>query len=534
MGIFLSPVDASPRPDAWLGMRILPALILLACPVWAAPPAEAPSASPAAPEKEKPAAAPGQEAKAEAPKTPDKPVANLKTTSAGKVTLGGKEIPYEAETNTLVLLNEKDEPTARVFYVYYHRTDVETPEGRPLLFCFNGGPGSSATWLHLGGLGPRRVVMGEDGTNSPPPPFGLEPNPHSPLDASDLVFVDPVGTGFSRAEQGKDQRQFAGFQEDVGYLSDFIRRFVGEHGRWKSPKYLLGESYGALRVAGLADQLQNRFGMYLNGVVLMSGLLDFRTLSSSGGNDLPYICYVPVYASIARYHHRRPETLEAGQAMSEARALAFGDYATALLQGNQLTDERRTALIGRLEKATTIPAEVWRRANLRVEPEVFRQWLLRDSGQAIGRFDARVKAPATDKLGNFAEGDPSFDVAWGAFSTSINDYLGRELKVSGPQVYEVLKGAAWDYGSSNSFASADDRLVSALRRNPRLKVLVQCGFYDLATPPDGILHSLSQLDLPDSLRANLSVEFYEGGHMFYLNRAASAKLRTDLLKFLSP
>ena len=179
---------------------------------------------------------------------------------------------------------------------------------------------------------------------------------------------------------------------------------------------------------------------------------------------------------------------------------------------------------------------MWLEADLRLDPSVFRQWLLKGSGEVVGRFDARVKAPVRDRLSNFAHGDPSFDVAWGPFSTLINDYLGRELKASGPQVYEVLGGGGgpWNYGATNAFARADDRLVSALVRNPRLKVLVQCGTFDLATPPDSILHTIGQLDLPAPLRANLSVEFYEGGHMFYLDRAASAKMRADLLRFIAP
>ena len=511
-------------------MRLLAALIALTLPALPQPPRDAPgTAGP-------PPAAPDEPAPPKERKAPEKAAASLKSTTTGKVTLAGKEVAYEAETNTLVLLNEKDEPLARVFYVFYRRTGSEGTDGRPLLFCFNGGPGSSSAWLHLGGLGPRRVVMAADGTASPPPPFALEPNPDSLLDAADLVFVDPVGTGFSRAEDGKDQRQFLGFNEDVGYLSDFIRRFVAEHGRWRSPKYLLGESYGVFRVAGLADQLQDRFGMYLNGVVLMSGLLDFRTLAATGGNDLPYVCYLPAFAAVARFHGRLPDSPGITQAMSDARALAFGDYAAALLAGDRLPADQRATLAARLEKATSLPAALWLEADLRLDPSVFRQWLLKGSGEVVGRFDARVKAPVRDRLSNFAHGDPSFDVAWGPFSTLINDYLGRELKASGPQVYEVLGGGGgpWNYGATNAFARADDRLVSALVRNPRLKVLVQCGTFDLATPPDSILHTIGQLDLPAPLRANLSVEFYEGGHMFYLDRAASAKMRADLLRFIAP
>jgi carboxypeptidase C (cathepsin A) len=462
--------------------------------------------------------------------------AELDRISTGTVAISGQEIAYEAVTGTLSLLNDKDEPTARVFSVYYRRTDGvdETARvARPLVFCFNGGPGSSSVWLHLGGLGPRRVVMPADGTAPPRPPFALETNPDCLLDHADLVFVDPVGTGFSRAEQGKDPKQFHGFSEDIGYLADYIRRFVGDHGRWASPKFLLGESYGALRVAGLADQLQERYGLYVNGVVLLSGLLDFRTLSTAGGNDLPRLCFLPAYAATAHYHKRLKPTPPLEQLLQDTRKFAFGDYASALLAGNRLDPDARSATAKQLGKFTGLDPQIWLDANLRLEPAVFRKFLLRDQGLVAGRFDSRVTTWDTDKISPYAQADPSFDFAWGAFATTINDYLRRDLKASAPQVYEVLGGGVnhWNYGSGNSFARADNRLVSALQSNPHLKVLVQCGHYDLATPPDSILHSIEQLDLPPELRRNLAVEYYPAGHMFYLHRGASAKMRADLAAF---
>ena len=461
---------------------------------------------------------------------------DLKSITNGKITLGGKEITYEAETNTIELLNEKDETTAAVFYVHYRRTGVESPEKRPLLFCFNGGPGSSAVWLHIGGLGPQRVVLPGDGTKSPEPPFALEENPDCLLDAADLVFVDPVNTGFSRAAKDKDPKQFFGYQEDVGYLTDFIRRFVSDHDRWASPKYLLGESYGALRVAALADSLQERTGMYLNGVVLLSGLLDFKTLASSGGNDVPYLCFLPAMAATAKFHGKLPGSPPVEKLMDEAREFAFGDYAAALLAGTTLGEAKTRSIAGRLEKLTSIPAATWIKADLRLDATVFRKLLLADQGDEIGRFDARVKANATNPLMPVAASDPSFDMAIGVFSTTINDYLRRTLKARTPRGYEVLSRNVhpWNYGAENSYMRVDDRLVSAMRGNPHLRVLVQCGHYDLATPPDAIGYSMRRLDLPAALRANISTENYEGGHMFYTNREASAKMRRDLVEFLTP
>ncbi len=505
-------------------------------------------------EKEKPSSPKPEAAKPEAddePEAKEKPdpkdkkengkdaaekAAKLKTLGTGKVTLGGNLVDYEVETDTIGLINDKDETTASVFYVYYRRTGVENPEKRPLIFCFNGGPGSSAVWLHIGGLGPKRVVLPGDGTVFPQPPFSLEENPDCLLDQADLVFVDPVNTGFSRAAKDKDPKQFFGYNEDVGYLTDFIRRFVSEHDRWPSPKYLLGESYGALRVSALADELQERHGMYLNGVVLLSGLLDFQTLSPQGGNDIPYLCFLPAMAANAHFHGKLKNPPPVEKLMAQARSFAFGDYATALLAGNNLPPADAKKIAGQLEVMTSIPAATWLKANLRMDATIFRKLLLESSNEEIGRFDGRVKAASSNPLSPVASSDPSFDLAIGVFSSTINDYLRRTLQARAPQSYEVLSRSVqpWNLGAQNSYMRTDNRLVSAMRSNPHLRVLVQCGHYDLATPADAIGYSVSRLDLPDSLRANISTQNYEGGHMFYTNREASAKMRTDILRFLQP
>ena len=378
----------------WLAPALLCSLTALVLPkasVWAADPAaeEAEKAEnsdkPEKPEKAKDA-------------EKDQPKTSLKTKTEGKITLAGESVAYEVETDTLGLLNEKDETTASVFYVYYRRTKVDQAEKRPLVFCFNGGPGSSAVWLHLGGLGPRRVVLPADGTTAPAPPFALEDNPDCLLDKADLVFVDPVNTGFSRPEKGKDAKQFHGYREDVGYLADFISRFVSEHDRWQSPKHLLGESYGALRVSALADTLQQDYGMYLNGVVLLSGLLDFRTLSTSGGNDLPYLCFLPSFAACAHYHGKIANPPALAEHLKKAREFAFGPYATALLAGRNLDAAQKSAIAAQLEALTAVSAKIWLAANLRLDSTVFRKQLLLAESHEIGRFDGRVMAPAQDLL----------------------------------------------------------------------------------------------------------------------------------------
>lgn len=501
-----------------LTFGILLMLLLATPPLWADP----------APEEGKVA---GKNKSEEA--SAAKPVRDLKRIVKGAVEIEGQSVSYEAETNTIPLFDEKGKHKADVFYVYYRRTGSDDPVARPVVFCFNGGPGSSAVWLHLGGLGPRRVALPEDGLTLPAPPFRLEDSGDSILDVADLVFVDPVSTGFSRAEDPEKAGRFHGFREDVGYLADFIRRFVDDHERWASPKYLLGESYGALRVTGLADELQSGVGMYLNGVVLLSGLLDFRTILTANGNDLPFSCFLPAMTATAHFHGRIEGEL--GQLVAESREFAFGDYARALLAGNALSDEEITRTAARLASLTGLSAETWRAARLRVDPTRYRKLLLADEAMQVGRFDSRVKAPSINPLEPAADRDPSFDVVWGPFSSTINDYLRRELRASATDPYEVLNPLGpWNMGAENSFLGLENRLTSAMRRNPHLRVLVQAAYHDLATPPDGITHSIIQLNLPPVLRSNIETAYYEGGHMFYTNRPSSAKMRQDLIRFLAP
>jgi carboxypeptidase C (cathepsin A) len=271
-------------------------------------------------------------------------------------------------------------------------------------------------------------------------------------------------------------------------------------------------------------------------VVLLSGLLDFKTLIGGEGNDLPYLCFLPAMSASAKFHGKLPGSPAVEKLMAEAREFAFGEYAVALLAGSGLPEAKRKTIAARLEKLTSIPAAIWIKADLRLDPSVFRKLLLSDKGYEIGRFDARVKAPAANPLSPVASSDPSFDLAIGVFSTTINDYLRRDLKARTPRGYEVLSRSVqpWKFGAENSYMRVDERLVSAMRSNPHLRVLVQCGHYDLATPPDAIGYSIARLDLPETLRENISTENYEGGHMFYTNREASAKMRVDLLKFLQP
>jgi carboxypeptidase C (cathepsin A) len=477
---------------------------------------------------------PPPEAKPDAAKEtkPDKPAEPV--TRDGSVTIDGKKIDYQVTTAKLVLEKDDGAPRASIFHVSYVKKNAGDVTKRPVLFAFNGGPGSSAVWLHLGTLGPKRVSLPGDGTQAPVPPAKLVPNEFSILDVADLVFVDPVSTGYSRIEKDGKAEEFHGVEGDVDSLSDFIRRWVTENNRWSSPKYLLGESYGGIRVAGLSANLQSRYGMSLNGVVLLSSLLDFRTLSSSQGDDLSFQVYLPLYTSVAHFHGKLKGDRDA--LVKQAREFAAGDYAMAMLAGNTLDAAKRQAIAEKISALTSLPVPLILEANLRIDPTRFRGELLRKEGKVLGRFDARVAWPTTDASSDYPEYDPSFSLALGAYSTTMLAYLGSDLGWKEDSPYEILTGKVqpWKMGNGSGHVNMSGRLAAAMRDNPHLRVLVMGGLADLATPPDGIAYSLSHLlELPESARKNIVYTQYEAGHMFYLNPPDLAKSRKDLVDFIN-
>lgn len=451
-----------------------------------------------------------------------------------EVVIGGKKIPYRITTGNLQLKQEDGKPRASIFHVSYVRSDIPDKSTRPVMFAFNGGPGSSAVWLHIGVLGPRIIQLPGDGTTAPPPPARLADNPHSILDVCDLVFVDPVSTGYSRAEKDVKPDEFHGLDEDIESVGDFIRRWISENNRWSSPKYLLGESYGGVRVAGLSQHLQSRFGMALNGVVLLSSLLDFATLMPVPGNDISHLVFLPAYTATAHFHGKIKGDRD--ELVRQSTDFAYGKYASALLQGSDLEPPASATIAGELEKLTSIPADLWIEWNLRISPLVFRAELLRAEGLVIGRFDARVAWPAIDKASRSADYDPSYSLAYNAISPAMLDYLGGELGYKEDQPYEILTGKVqpWRWNANNAVVNVGNRLASAMRDNPHLRVHVMGGLTDLATPPEGVAYSLRHLpNLTAAAKQNISTTIFEGGHMFYFNPPDLAKTRTDLLKFLT-
>ena len=411
-------------------------------------------------------------AKAEAAAIPDathKPVGITNT-----VTIAGQRVTYVAETGMLPLLKPDGTPRASVFYIAYTRIEKSEKEPRPVMFCFNGGPGSSSVWLHLGVLGPRRVKMNPDGT-LPAPPFGLVDNAYSILNASDLVFIDPVATGFSRPAKDEKPDQFFGDTADLDSVGEFIRLWTTRHERWLSPKYLCGESYGVFRAAGLADYLRSRYGMYLNGLVLVSGVLDFATLLDRPGNDVPYPLFLPAYTAAAHFHHKLPLDLQSDlpRALAEARTFARGDYTSALHQGDTLPAAERERIVTGLARLTGLKPQVIEDNHLRIDQGVFRKQLLHDQGLILGAYDARITGRDDDPASPYPDFDPSGAATLGPFSAAINAYVRGELKFEDDMPYEILAGVQpWNYGARNSYANSGERLATTMNQNPYMRILI--------------------------------------------------------------
>jgi carboxypeptidase C (cathepsin A) len=450
------------------------------------------------------------------------------------VVIDGQEISYTATTGRLVLKDEEGGPRASVFFIAYTRLGVADITSRPLTISFNGGPGSSSVWLHLGMIGPRRVLSG-DVDSMRPPPYRLAENPFSLLDVTDLVFVDPVSTGYSRPAPGKEAGDFHGFDRDIESVGEFIRLFVTRYRRWASPKFLIGESYGTTRAAGLTAHLQDKCGMYLNGLMLVSSVLDFQTIRFTAGNDLPYIMYLPSYAATAWYHGRLAADLQEdlGKTVEAARTFAMGEYTLALMQGAALSAAERERIVGQLARFTGLTPEYIERADLRVDIMRFAKELLRGDGRTVGRMDSRFKGLDRDAVGEHFEHDPSISLIMGAYAATLNDYVRRELGFESDLPYQVLARLYenWEF-SRNQFLNVAETLRIALTKNPFLKIFVANGYYDLATPFLATEYTFSHLGVDAGLQSNISMGYYEAGHMMYVHEASLAKSKEDLRTFI--
>ncbi len=453
------------------------------------------------------------------------------------VTIHGTEIKYRATAGTMVIKDEESKPLVSFFFIAYTSLDHTNASERPLAFSFNGGPGSSSIWLHMGLLGPRRVFLKEDGS-LPPPPFRTVNNDESLLDESDLVFIDPVSTGFSRALPGEDPSKYHGVDQDLRSVGDFIRLYTTRYNRWLSPKFLIGESYGTTRAAGLTGYLEDRYGMYLNGIALISAVLDFGTISFNPGNDLPYIFYLPTETATAWYHKKLGPDLQADQkkALDEAEKYALGPYTLALMQGSNLPAADRAAVVKELARLTGLSEDYIDRANLRVRVSQFFKELLRDERLTVGRYDSRITGEDYNSVGETPEYDPSYTTALGPFAATFNDYVRRVLKFESDLPYEVLtsKVQPWDFNQArNRYLDIAENLREAMTHNPYLKVFVANGHYDLATPYLATRYTFDHMGLPPDLRGNVSMGYYEAGHMMYLNTPSRVTLKADLARFIT-
>ena len=476
--------------------------------------------------------------KEEKPKAEDKLVVTKHS-----IKFKGKEFKYTVTAGTMVLKEETADrekeaegevPKAQIFFVAYAKDGVKDPAKRPLTFSFNGGPGSSSVWLHLGLLGPRRVLLKADG-ELPPPPYQLTDNEYSILEETDLVFIDPMSTGYSRPVEGVAPKQWHGFKNDIELVGDFIRLYTTRHSRWLSPKFLIGESYGTTRSAGLSGYLQERHGMYLNGIMLISSILDFATVLFDINNDLPNILFLPGYTATAWYHKvLKPErTLSAW--LKEAEEFALGDYSKALLKGDILTKDEQTDIAKRLSHFTGISEQFIERSNLRISDEHFFKELLRERGLTVGRLDARLIG--RDRLGvtEKAEYDPLGTNTMGPYTAGLYDYVRRELKFESDLPYEIINMKVWPWSVKefeNSYLNVAEMLRAAMTYNPHLKVFVANGYYDLGTPYFATEYTFNRLGLSEDLRKNVRMEYYEAGHMMYIHMPSLKRMKTDLAKFI--
>ena len=460
-----------------------------------------------------------------------------------RLVIGGKEIQYTVITGTIVLKEETgdrekesegEKPKARFFFISYTKDGVEDKSKRPLTFSFNGGPGSSSVWLHLGLLGPRRVEMGDAGSLLPPP-YHLVDNEFSLLDQTDLVFIDPVSTGYSRPVEGQKAREFHGFKKDIETVGDFIRLYTTRYGRWTSPKFLAGESYGTTRAAGLAGYLQERHGLYLNGIMLISAILDFGTTDFTPGNDLPYILFLPSYAATAWYYKKTRTRKPLKAFLKEVEGFAQGEYTLALMKGAALNGRERAQIITRLARYTGLSENYIDRTDLRINIFRFCKELLRDKRRTVGRLDSRFTGIDRDSAGEFFEQDPSMSAITGPYTATFYDYVRGELKYESDLPYEILtpKVSPWSYAEfENQFVNVAETLRKSISNHQVLKVHVANGYFDFATPYTATAYTFGHMGLDKSLRDNISMSYYEAGHMMYIHLPSIQRLKTNLSEFI--
>ncbi len=450
-----------------------------------------------------------------------------------EIRVGGKPLAYTATVAQMPLKNSSGETEAHIFYMAYTLDGVSDPSTRPLTFAFNGGPGSASIWVHMGAMGPRKAKLLDNG-DMPPPPYKIVDNEYTWLDQTDLVFIDPVGTGYSRAKTTEIARRMNGVQGDLQSVGEFIRMYLTRNDRWMSPLFIAGESYGTFRAAGLAGYLIDQ-GIAFNGIVLISTILNFANIRPGMNNSLACALHLPSYTADAWYHKKLAPDLQKDlkAAVKEAENWAMTGYIEALDKGDQLTPAERKATIDKLARYTGLEARYIDESELRFDVAHFTRALLRDKRLTIGRLDGRLTGPSPLNADMTADFDPSSTLPRPAFQAAFINYIRSEMNYKTDMVYYVSGGIiGWDWGVENGYADTSNLLRNAFAKNPYLKVLVCQGYYDLATPFFAAEYTMNHMGIHPEMHTNISWAFYQAGHMMYIDKESHAKLKRDVAEWM--
>ena len=456
--------------------------------------------------------------------------------------VNGQTLNYIATAGMMPLKNDKGEIEANIFFMAYTLDQPEAKRDgkRPLMFAFNGGPGSASVWLHLGAIGPRTVHMQQPDGTMPAPPYQVEDNDNTWLTQTDLVFIDPVGTGYSRVTKPELLKNYLGLKGDTAAVGKFIRLYLDRYERWNSPLFLVGESYGTTRASALSGYMLQKYGVAFNGVVLMSTVLNFETLEFATGNDLPYVLFLPTYTATAWYHKKLDPSLQGDlqSALRQAEAFADGPYSDALAKGDRLSAADRAQVVAGLAKFTGLSAHYIELSNLRVDEPHFTKELLRDQHLNVGRLDSRYTGYEPSLVGAESETDPTMSIISSPFSASFHQYIRTELNYKSDDDYYLLGGGFsqegdWDWGSAaEGFPNVTESLSKAFAGNPYMRLYVASGYYDLATPYFATEYTLAHLGLEPTETGRISTGFYDAGHMMYLKPSSQKKLHDDVAAFI--